>query len=328
MTISTEYDAFLFDLDGTVWEGGRAIVNAVESINRLDGHVVYITNNASRHPDLVAEMLTNMGIPTAGSQVLTSAQAAVELASKELQRGDAIYVLGAESFKELARDAGFAVVDSADDNPKAVLHGHNPGTGWEQLSEAALSIRKGARYIASNLDSTLPSERGLMVGNGSMVAAVVSATGVTPISAGKPEPAMFHQAAEHVGSRAPLAIGDRLNTDIAGGVAAEMDVFHVLTGVSKHWALVNAEASQRPTFVAEDLSQLYTDSAELRPGAQGGFVCSAEGEDLVLTGGQPDSTPAQALRTVLAKAWSTEETFTGQVVARGEVADAALGAWL
>ena len=153
-------------------------------------------------------------------------------------------MVGAQSFKDLAAAAGLRVVASADDNPQAVVQGHNPETGWAQLSEAALAIQRGALYFASNLDSTLPAERGFLVGNGSMVAAVVNATGVSPSSAGKPEPAMFFLAAQSLGSTAPLAVGDRLNTDIAGGVAAGMPCLHVLTGVSKHEALLRATPAE------------------------------------------------------------------------------------
>ena len=246
-SLLTTYDSLLFDLDGTVWEGGRLLPHAQKYLTTASIPVMYITNNASRGPEVVAEILTKLGVPTDERHVVTSAQAAVEFAQQRLQPGDPVYVLGSESFKNLARHGGLRVVDSADDNPKAVLHGHNPETGWAELSEAALSIRNGAYYFASNLDTTLPMERGLMVGNGSMVAAVTTATGVTPLSAGKPEPAMFHSAAAKVQSTRPLAVGDRLNTDIAGGVAANMDTFHVLTGVSRHWALVHAPPISRKT---------------------------------------------------------------------------------
>ena len=207
-SLLTTYDSLLFDLNGTVWKGGRLLPHAQKYLTTVSVPVMYITNNASRGPEVVAEMLTKLGVPTDERHVVTSAQAAVEFAQQRLQPGDPVYVLGSESFKNLARHGGFRVVNSADDNPKAVLHGHNPETGWAELSEAALSIRNGAYYFASNLDTTLPMERGLMVGNGSLVAAVTTATGVTPLSAGKPEPAMFHSAAAKVQSTRPLAVGD------------------------------------------------------------------------------------------------------------------------
>ena len=329
-SLLTTYDSLLFDLDGTVWEGGSLLPHAQRYLTTVSVPVMYITNNASRGPEVVAEMLTKLGVPTDERHVVTSAQAAVEFAQQRLQPGDPVYVLGSESFKNLARHGGFRVVDSADDNPKAVFHGHNPETGWAELSEAALSIRNGAYYFASNLDTTLPMERGLMVGNGSMVAAVTTATGVTPLSAGKPEPAMFHSAAAKVQSTRPLAVGDRLNTDIAGGVAANMDTFHVLTGVSRHWALVHAEPAERPTYIAEDLRGLDLPAAELAPHAQAGFAARrADNNTIVLTSGDTFGGGAvEALRTVLAVAWADSSAgFAGEVVPADAGAERALAGW-
>ncbi|HKM24081.1 MAG TPA: HAD-IA family hydrolase, partial [Corynebacterium sp.] len=239
--------------------------------------------------------------------VVTAAQAAIDLAAEHLKAGDAVYVIGTESFRDLVRAAGYRVVDSAAEQPKAVLQGLDPEAGWAELSEAALAIRNGATYFASNLDTTLPSERGLLVGNGSMVAAVVSATEVTPTSAGKPEPAMFHTAARRLNAQRPLVVGDRLDTDIEGGNAAGMPTFHVLTGVSGHIALLEAPKELRPTYVAENLSALTEDAAVLRPGAQGGFTARVDGNDILLDRGRPESTSIQALRTVLEVAWAMKK---------------------
>ncbi|MCS4489416.1 HAD hydrolase-like protein [Corynebacterium sp. ES2794-CONJ1] len=321
------YDSLLLDLDGTVWEGGRLLPYVENVINETTVPVMYITNNASRHPSTVASLLSKMGVPTGTEQILTSAQAAVEMAADHLQPGDSVYVLGTDSFKDLATTAGYIVVDSADDNPKAVLHGHNPQTGWAQLSEAALAIAQGAKYFASNLDSTLPMERGLMVGNGSMIQAVVHATGIAPTSAGKPEPAMFYSAAAKLSSKRPLGVGDRLNTDIAGGVAAGFDTLHVLTGVSKHFALLRAPQHERPTYIARDFSDVRQPLETLKPGAQGGFVAHWDGDHIVLSGGDSESRPDQALRTVLQLAWHQESAFSGSISVKGESAAKAVDQW-
>ncbi|WIM68778.1 HAD-IIA family hydrolase [Corynebacterium breve] len=307
MTLISDYDSLLLDLDGTVWAGGEAIPGAVEAINASQLPAVYVTNNASRGPDEVSEKLKAIGLPVEPENVLTSAQAAITMAGEYLQPGDPVLIVGAPSFKDLVAQAGYLVVDSADENPKVVLHGHYPETGWAQLSEAALSIQRGAIYLASNLDSTLPMERGLYIGNGSMVAAVTSATGVRPASAGKPEPAMFHQAATLLESKRPLVVGDRLNTDIAGGVAAKMDVLHVLTGVSGPLELIEAPVEYRPTFIAEDMSALSAEASTLVPGAQGGFTARVNGDDLLLERGDESSTSIEALRTVLNVAWAMPE---------------------
>ena len=250
LALLDHYDALLVDLDGTVFEGGRPVVGAAEG---LEGRrVMYVTNNASRSPQAVADHLSDLGFPTTADQVMTSAQAACTLAAGQLGTTDAkAFVIGAESFKGLARDAGFTVVDSADDQPDVVLQGHSPDNDWARLSEGALAIQRGANYVASNLDTTLPTERGFMVGNGSMVAAVVSATGVQPSSAGKPGAEMFRVAADRLNSERPLVVGDRLNTDIAGGIAAGYDTLCTVTGVSGHRELLSTP--HRPTFIAANM---------------------------------------------------------------------------
>ncbi|AKV58444.1 HAD-IIA family hydrolase [Corynebacterium riegelii] len=326
MALQDTYDALLLDLDGTVWEGGDAIEHAVEAINAAGVPAVYITNNASRSAAEVAQMLRAIGLQAQDNDVLTSAQAALGLAEEHLSPGDPVLVLGAPSFRDLVANAGYRVVDSADENPKVVLHGHNPETGWHQLSEAALSIARGAVYLASNLDTTLPMQRGLMVGNGSMVAAVTSATGVTPRAAGKPEPAMFLQAAGALGAKRPLAVGDRMDTDIAGAVAAGIPALHVLTGVSGPLALIEAPKELRPTFIAEDMRALAQDAEQLKPSAQGGFGARVDGRDIILSHGNEGATSIQALRTVLEVAWMMD-TPPELVRPNSDAAEAATANW-
>ncbi|MEX3514229.1 MULTISPECIES: HAD-IIA family hydrolase [unclassified Corynebacterium] len=320
------HDSLLLDLDGTVWEGDRPIGASVDIINACGLPCVYITNNASRSPGAVVDKLVGMGIKADAEHVLTSAQACLKLASEELPAGATVLVIGAESFRQLARQAGFNVVTSADDNPQAVLQGFDPAIGWAELTEAALAIRNGAKFYASNLDTSLPMERGLAVGNGSLVAAVSTATGVEPASAGKPAAAMFTQAVQGIGSKAPLAVGDRLDTDIQGGNAAGVDTFHVLTGVSGPLALIEAEEDQRPNFIGESLQDINLPEAELRPGAQGGFHARVDGEDIILSAGDPGATPVQALRTVLEVAWAMPHS-PRYVRPVSDAADQATGAW-
>lgn len=323
-----DYDVLLADLDGTVFKGGDAIDGAHEA---LDGRsAVFITNNASRSPSQVAEHLTSLGFRAATDDVLTSAQAACVLANEVLsdrgvpEDGRLAYVVGADSFRSLAGDAGFTVVDSADGDagtPHVVLHGHSPQNNWHHLSEAALSINAGAVYVASNLDTTLPSERGFLVGNGSLVAAVVSATGVEPHSAGKPLPAMFRVAVEQSGAAHPLAVGDRLDTDIAGGIAAGLDTLCVLTGVATHRQLLTTD--HRPTFIA----------ANLRDHLEGWSVQSSGDTVVVHSGetGDPEVMAAEALAVAAPVVWDaidSGEPVPGVVAAEGDAAALqALEAW-
>lgn len=336
-SLASRYDAALLDLDGTVYEGGRPVHGALESLRESGLPMKFITNNASRSPVAVSDQLASMGYDCTPEDVLTSAQVGVTLLAETVEPGAKILVLGAESFRELVTDAGYVVVDNADFAPAAVIQGHNPETGWAQLSEAALAIQRGATYVASNLDTTLPMERGFLVGNGSMVAAVVSATGVTPRSAGKPEPAMFHVAAEASGSTRPLAIGDRLNTDIRGGNNAEMDTLMVVTGVSGHLDALRAEPAERPTLIGKDMTALLAPAERSRPGAQAGFTASLDGMQVTIAGGteQDGTTDAaqaavDALLTAAEVVWNAFPDRAADdllVVAGSPQAEAALAAW-
>ena len=165
-----------------------------------------------------------------------------------------------------------------------------------------------------------------MVGNGSMVAAVTSATGVVPEAAGKPEPAMFTQAAKSRGMQTPLAVGDRLDTDIAGGVAAGMPALHVLTGVSGPYALLQAPPEHRPTYIAADMRGLSEPTEALAPGAQEGFEARIDGSAIVLSGGNPGASSLAALRTALDVAWRQPEP-PADVREESDAADAALAEW-
>ncbi|MEX3505702.1 HAD-IIA family hydrolase [Corynebacterium sp. LK2510] len=319
-------DALLLDLDGTVWEGGRSLPHTPEIIGDATVPVVFVTNNAFRHPTLVATILNDMGIKAGAEQVYTSAGAALGLARERVGEGAQLLVIGSDSFKDLARDAGFVLVDSADDDPAAVLHGHNPETGWKQLSEAAVAIQRGAVYLATNLDTSLPTERGFLVGNGSMVAAVTSVTGVTPEAAGKPQPVMFHQAVRDLGAKRPLAVGDRLDTDIAGAVAAGIPSLHVLTGVSGPHALIGAPKEQRPTYIGKDFSALREGAEQLLPGPQGGFQARIDYNGIVLSGGGANPDPLAALRTVLQVAWDMSAAPT-EVRPESAAAEEACAQW-
>lgn len=326
MSLLSTHDALLLDLDGTVWNGGVPVQGAVDTINTCGMKCIYVTNNASRSPEEVAHKLRAIGLEAEGEDVLTSAQAAIQLAKQQLRPGAKVLIVGADTFRELARVAGFDVVMSADDKPAAVLQGFDATVGWADLTEAALAIRNGALYFASNLDTSLPMERGLAVGNGSLVAAVSSATGVKPESAGKPEPEMFIQAAHRVGSAKPLAVGDRLDTDILGGNNAAMDTFHVLTGVSGPLALIEAPEPQRPNFLGQTLCDLSLTRAEAAPGAQGGFTARVDGLDVLLENGDEGATSMQALRTVLEVVWALPEP-PRYIQPRGKVAEKAVESW-
>lgn len=254
--LHSSYDGLLFDLDGTLIRGTIAIPGAPEALSALDLPVSYVTNNASKSPADVAELLSSLGFSATSDQVMTSSQAAVAIATDSLAEGTKALVVGAPAFADLVRGAGFQVVTSADDEPEVVFQGLSRELTWDDLAEGALAIRAGARWIASNTDTTLPTERGLLPGNGAFVKAMEVTTDKQPEVAGKPGAEILVRAAQGIGSKRPLVIGDRLDTDIAGACAARMDSLMVLTGVSTEAEALRADTDSRPTFVAPGLESL------------------------------------------------------------------------
>jgi HAD superfamily hydrolase (TIGR01450 family) len=215
----------------------------------------FVTNNASRTPAAVVEHLARAGVPATEAEVATAAQAAASLLATLLPPPARVLVTGGEGLRVAAAERGYDVVASADDAPRAVLQGYAPGLAYADLAETALAVRAGALWIASNLDATIPTARGELPGNGSLVALVATATGRRPDAvAGKPERALHEEAVRRSGARRPLVVGDRLDTDVEGAVRAGCDSLLVLTGVTDRAAL--DAATTRPTYVGEDLRAL------------------------------------------------------------------------
>lgn len=263
-SLSTLHDALLVDLDGTLIRGTEPVPGVAEALEESGLPVVYVTNNASRAPADTAAHLRRLGFAARAHEVMTSAQAAVVMLADHVRAGAKVLVVGHESFGELAREAGYDVVLSADDGPDAVLQGLSRELTWSELAEGCLAIRRGVPWIASNTDATLPTERGLLPGNGSLVAAMRTATDREPLVAGKPAAGVLHAAAALASSSRPLVIGDRLDTDIEGAVAAGMPAMMVLTGVHGPADLLAADPARRATHLAYDLTAVNTQGEDFR----------------------------------------------------------------
>ncbi|MGH4008202.1 MAG: HAD-IIA family hydrolase [Pseudonocardiaceae bacterium] len=305
------YDAVLLDIDGTIVRGAEPVPEAPDVVNELrraGQAVLFITNNASRAPEEVAEHLTALGVRTVPEDVLTSGQAAVAMLATRLPAGAAVLVVGSEALVAAVRSAGLRPVAAVSEQPAAVVQGHSPETGWARLAEACLAIRGGALWIACNIDPTLPTERGLLPGNGAMVAALQLATDREPAVAGKPARSLLDTAVERTGAQRPLVVGDRLDTDIAGARAAGLDSLLVLSGVADAVTLLAAPPEQRPVHVGADLRVLRGSLDRTRIQARPGWrVDSADGtlllhQELVDHDGTAGE-PLDALRTLCVVWW-------------------------
>ncbi|MGN6244113.1 MAG: HAD-IIA family hydrolase [Motilibacteraceae bacterium] len=264
------HDLLLLDLDGTVYVAPEVIPTApaaLEQARRAGARLLFLTNNALRTPEQTADLLTGLGVPAAPDEVVTSAQAAAGLLAADLPAGSRILVVGGEGLRRAVADVGLAPVAEAAERPAAVVQGYAPTVDWALLSEGALAVRAGARWMATNLDLTLPSPRGLLVGNGALVAAVRAATGAEPEVAGKPERHLVDAALARVAAPPAdgrdsdregegLVVGDRLDTDIACANRARLPSLLVLTGVSGVPELLTAVPQERPSWVGRDLTAL------------------------------------------------------------------------
>jgi HAD superfamily hydrolase (TIGR01450 family) len=261
------YDLVILDLDGVVYLGAEPILGAAEVVDRLRQEglpVVFATNNASRSQDQIAALLVGLGIEATAGEVLTSGAVAADVLADRLAPGSVVLVVGAEALAGEVRRVGLQPVRSADDKPAAVVQGYAPQVGWAELAEAQVAVRSGALWVVTNPDTTLPSLRGLLPGNGALVAALQTALEREPdLVVGKPEPALFATAAQRFGATAPLVVGDRLDTDIEGANRAGMDSLLVLTGVSDQAQARTAARGRRPTFLGADLAALFAPAARL-----------------------------------------------------------------
>ncbi|MEV8070240.1 HAD hydrolase-like protein [Streptomyces sp. NPDC085995] len=307
--LSEAYDTALLDLDGVVYAGGDAIAHAVDSLAAArDGgmRLAYVTNNALRTPDAVAAHLTELGIPAAGSDVVTSAQAVARLIADQVPAGARVLVVGGEGLRVALRERGLEPVESADDDPAAVVQGYGgPELPWGRFAEACYAVRRGVPWFASNTDLTIPGARGIAPGNGAAVEVVRIATGAVPQVAGKPLPPMHRETILRTGAKRPLVVGDRLDTDIEGAFNGGVDSLLVLTGVTDGAQLLAAPPRHRPTYVDADLRGLLTGQPEITLEGDGfrcgGWTATAGEDRLDLAG---DGQPLDGLRALCAAAWT------------------------
>lgn len=259
--LCSAYDLIMFDLDGVVYISGAAIPGAPEAIATVrdtGARVAFITNNASRTPEAVAENLVRLGVQAWDDDVVTSAQAAARVLAAKLPPESRVLMLGAEGLaRALVEEALVPVRDSRDaDQVRAVVTGYGPDVIWRDVMRAAVLIRDGLWWVASNTDMTLPTSFGVAPGHGTMVRMLQQFSGVDPEVAGKPARPLFDETLRRVGGQRPLMVGDRLDTDIEGAHHAEVDSLLVLTGVTGLPELVAAPPELRPTYLSAGLTGL------------------------------------------------------------------------
>ena len=180
----------------------------MQTLASTRARALFVTNNASRSAAEVAAHLTELGFIATAGDVVTSAQSAARLLAERLPAGSAVLGVGTDALAAEVTGVGLEPVRLFSVRPVAVVQGLSMTISWAELAEAALAIRAGALWVTANPDLTLPTERGLLLGNGSMVAALQAATGAQPLVAGKPAPALMEDALACGTFANPLVVGD------------------------------------------------------------------------------------------------------------------------
>jgi glycerol 3-phosphatase-2 len=331
------FDVALLDLDGVVYVGPAAVPGvpaALEAARAAGMRLGYVTNNAARTPEQVAAHLTRLGVAAGPEDVITSSQAAASVVADLLGPGAPVLPVGGPGVSAALAAAGLTVVDTAEDEPRAVVQGYGPDVGWSQLAEAVVAVRRGARHVATNTDATIPSPRGVLPGNGALVGVVSAVTGQEPLVTGKPDPAMHAECVRRTGARHPLVVGDRLDTDIEGAARAGAASLLVLTGVTTPATLLSAVPEHRPDLLAQDAGGVLTSHPAVTA-VDGGWRCGrwtarGSGAELVLAAGPGDDGDGLDGLRALAIAHWTQHPEGGQpaVVRAGDAeAGAALEGW-
>lgn len=322
-TLSDAFDVLLFDLDGVIYIGADPVPYAVDSLNaaRAAGNRLgFLTNNASRRTQTVADHLTRLGIRgVTAADVVSSPEAAVPLLAQRIPAGAEVLVVGGDGLRWEVENAGFRITTVATPDTAGVIQGFTPELTWNDLAEASYAIEAGAVWVGTNGDWTIPREKGVAPGNGTLLAAVHTATGKFPEVAGKPERPIYDVARRRFAATRPLAIGDRLDTDILGAHRGEMDSLLVLTGVDTPLTVLRADPDQRPTYIARDLRALneYYEPAVLNGNTAECGTVSARLDRAILTITHGDVRSVEALRAACALVWTSNVPPTAIQVPAG-----------
>ena len=262
--------ALIIDMDGVLWHGNNAVSGLKDFFIALRESTipfVLATNNASLTQQQYVDKLASMGVDVERNEILTSSMATASYMDKH-QPADKrrVFVIGEAGLRQPLIDYGFTLTDLYQvDQPEkgiinegadSVVSGLDRQLTWDKLATATLNLNAGATFYATNSDTSLPTELGVVMGNGGTLAALEAVTGVKAISIGKPEPILYQQALQTLGTTAAntIAIGDRLNTDILGAVNAGMRSIMVLGGISTEAdiELVDYE----PTWLMQDIQEI------------------------------------------------------------------------
>ena len=248
------YKGYLIDLDGTAYRGKEVISETLEFVKKLHEKQIpylFLTNNSSKTPEMVAEVLEELGYPVTPEQVYTPSLATAQYIYEQNPNAN-VFMIGEIGLEAALVEKGLTLTS---ENPDYVVVGIDRQISYEKYGLACLAIRQGATFISTNGDIAIPTERGLMPGNGALTSVVTVSTGVDPIFIGKPERIIMEKALEIINLPAHevAMIGDNYFTDILAGINANIPTIYIEGGVSSRVEVMGYDTP--PTHVLKDLSE-------------------------------------------------------------------------
>ncbi|MEK3887763.1 TIGR01457 family HAD-type hydrolase [Bacillus sp. FSL K6-3431] len=251
-----KYKGYLIDLDGTMYRGSEAIKGAIAFVRKLDdNHIpyLYVTNNSSKTAEQVVDHLSGFSIEATASHIITTAMATATYIADTIP-DPRVFMIGEEGLKEALLEKNIIITN---DQPNVVVVGIDREINYEKLTKACLAVREGAKFISTNGDIALPTERGLMPGNGAITSVISVSTETMPTFIGKPYSIIMEQALVQLGMRKEetLMVGDNYDTDIMAGIGISMDTLLVHTGVTMKEHLENKDV--QPTYTLQSLEDWH-----------------------------------------------------------------------
>jgi len=242
-------------MDGVLVRGSQAIPGAQQFIERLietGTRFAVLTNNPMYTPRDLQYRLESVGLKVPYESLYTSAMATAQFLSTQMPGGSA-YVIGESGLTTALHDVGYVFTDR---NPDYVVIGDTTNYNFERISKAVRLIASGARFIATNPDTSGPSEKGLEPACGAMAALIEAATGIKPYFIGKPNPLMMRSALRFLGahSEETVMVGDRMDTDVVAGMESGMETILVLTGVTREEDV--SKFPYRPTRILPSVADI------------------------------------------------------------------------
>ncbi len=225
--------SFIVDMDGVINKGNSLLPGAKDFVEKLrsgNHKFLFLTNNSYHTPTELQQRLSVMGIDVDTKHFYTSAMATASFLNYQMP-GCSAYVIGGTGLIQELEKAGVTFTSS---KPDYVIVGETDKYDYKRIAEASLLIQEGARFIATNPDLTGPTQRGPVPACGALVSPIEKTTGVRPYFLGKPNPSMMYLARRKLNSHSACCfmIGDRMDTDIVGGLESGMTCCLVLSGVT------------------------------------------------------------------------------------------------